>query len=238
MPSRKKTKNRPTDLKDLFGPQWWQVLLWSRLRLECLSSAASCRLFRDLILENFVSLSISGPHSLRDKVERIATDAHKPIPIDYLCWELGDRLLSGASAVFGCPGENFNRIARNFPELYWCLSDKGLRMEILGKNDGPVSFDALAGHLLSQARSSRGPKRLLLTDYLVIAEELDKAGFRLLDQLQGQYRRNLAVWNQKHPNNAIKTFREAIGAKQPSELWRGVRRRLYYAEEKIRNGTA
>lgn len=237
MPTRKNRRKRETDWHGLLGQQWWQVPFWFRFRRESLNVAASRKLFRDLILDNFVSVSISTPCSLRDTVERITADAQRPIPIDYLCSELTEPVTMRGRVAFGSPGKYFDQFAQNYPGLYWWLSDKGLRMEIISGNERVPSFDALAGHLMSQARSTRYPKYLSPDDYLVIAEQLDKAGFPLREQLQGKYRKLLAHWNQRHPSRTIKTFSDAIQAKQPRELSRGVRRRLYYAEVKVRNGT-
>jgi|HubBroStandDraft_1064217.scaffolds.fasta_scaffold14327_3 hypothetical protein len=237
MLSRRKRKERETKWHGLLGQQWWQIPLWFRFRRESLNVAASRKLLRDLILDNSVSVSISAPYSLRDMVQRIASGAQRPIPIDYLCSELSEPVHTRGGVAFGSPGKYFDQFAQNYPDLHWWLSDKGLRMEIVGGNERVPSFDALAGHLMSQARSTRDPKYLSLNDYLVIAEELDKAGFLLREHLQGKYREVLAQWNQRHSGRTIKTFRDAIQAKQPRELWRGVRRRLYYAELKFRNVT-
>ena len=217
--------------------QEWQILFWSRFRRESLNSAISRKRLRDLLLHNFVSTSVRAPCSHRDVVERIAADARMPIPIDYLCSELGDKVFSRGRAVFGSPGKYFDEIAQNYPGLHWWLSDRGLRMEILRGNGRLPSFDELAGHLMFQARSNRNEKHLKQSNYEAIAEEIDKAGFPVLKHLPRQYRKMLALWNQKHPGQKIKTFRDAIQAKQPRDLRRGVLRCLYYAEEKVRDGT-
>ena len=81
-------------------------------------------------------------------------------------------------------------------------------------------------------------KYLPQTAYEQIAARLDDAGFIPLDHIGGQPHLHLAMWNQKNPRRAVKTFRAAIGNAQPKELEsipRAVRRRLYQAAEKLAN---
>lgn len=189
-----------------------QSLMWSRFRRESLKSAASRRRLRDLIYANFASLSIPAPCSERDIVLRIAADSQKPIPIDHLCSELDSIVLSRGVGVFGSPGKYFDEIAHNYPDLYWWLSDKGLRMEIFRENKRSPDFNQFAGQLMSQTRSKRDRKYFSQSDYQMIAEQIDKAGFPLRDNLQGKYSQILSRWNQYHPDKKIETFREAIQA--------------------------
>jgi hypothetical protein len=231
MSFRKKRKKQTPDALDLLRD--WQTLMWSRFRQESLNSAVSRRRLRDLIRANFVSHSIPPPCSDRVIIQCISAAAQKPIPIDHLCSELDGIVLSRGRVVFGSPGKYFDEIAQNYPELYWWLSDKGLRMEKFRANKRSPDFDQFAGHLVSQVRSKQGRKYLKQADYRAIAEEIDKAGFSLRENLQGKYPKMLDHWNQKHSDKTIKTFCQAVNAKQPPALRRGVLRRLYRAESKI-----
>jgi hypothetical protein len=215
----------------------WLGLFWFRFGVELPVTFAKRRRIRDLLRNNFASLSFGVPCSHREIVESIGANAQIPIPIDYLCSELDNTIVSAGKVVFGSPGKYFDEIAMNYSDLYWWLSEKGLRMEVV-KDNRRVSFDDFAGHLMSEARCNRGTKYLSQNDYLVIADQLDKAGFLLRDHLQGKYRKVLALWNQKRPGETIKTFREAIQSEEVPKLRRGVLRSLYYAESKYRNGAA
>ena len=74
--------------------------------------------------------------------------------------------------------------------------------------------------------------RLAKTEYKAIADQL--ADFKPLDYLPEKYRKELALWNQSHQKQPIRTFSDAIEAKRPDWLRRQVMRRLYRAEEKFR----
>lgn len=236
MPNQRKSSKPRIGLEHQLGQNWPLVSFWSRLKPESLNSSANRKLFRDLILENPISTSVPGPYSDLDVIKKVAADAHKPIPIDYLCSELGDepKRLTRARVLFGYPGQYLDEIANDYSGLYWWLSDKGLRMEILGGDGRLPSFDEMAGQLMIDAKANSNGKYLKQPDYEAITSEIDKAGFLLREQLPKKYREELADWNQKHPNKTIKTFVDAVRAKLPLGLRRGVLRCLYYAEEKLR----
>jgi hypothetical protein len=213
----------------------WRALMWFRFRQQSGESAPDRKMLRDLILDNFVSLTIPAPCSDRGIVEKIAAHARKPIPIDYLCSDLDEKVSVRGQTVFCPPGDHLDEIAQDYPGLYWWLSEKGLRMEIL-RGDGRIpSFDQFAGRLMSETGPTTGRKYRSQADFNAIAEQLDKAGFVLGENLQGQHRKELALCNQKNPRKKIATFSEAIQPKKRCGLRRGVLRRLYDAESKFRN---
>lgn len=233
MPRRRKGSKPRISREYQLGQNWQLILSWLRFNQKSLNNAASRKRFRDLILDNHVSATVPGPYHQRDVVENVAARAQKPIPIDYLCAQLGEKLLPRGQVLFGSPGKYIDEIALNYPSVYWWLSDQGLRMEVLGSDGRLPSFDELAGQLVVQAREDRKGQNLRQSDYLTIAEEIDKAGFPVKEHLPKKYREKLADWNQKHPGRTIKTFVDALRAKG-CELGRGIRRRFYYAEEKLR----
>jgi hypothetical protein len=54
-------------------------------------------------------------------------------------------------------------------------------------------FDTLAGKLMFEARPLRGKTgRLALEEYEKIADQLDNAGFKPQEQLEGKFRKQLA----------------------------------------------
>jgi hypothetical protein len=85
---------------------------------------------------------------------------------------------------------------------------------------------------MSDARPRRGENnRLASTEYEEIARELDRAGFKPVDHLEGKRREHLANWNKRNPRKAIKSFTAALSSKAGGiNLRRAVHRRLNRAE--------
>jgi hypothetical protein len=137
---------------------------------------------------------------------------------------------------FGFAGNYFDQIARNYDQMQWWVSKNGLNMEATAiVSLSP--FDALAGKLMFEARPLRGKTgRLTLEEYKKIAAQVDEAGLKPRDHLEGKSRRQLADWNQKHPRKAVRTFQEALSGKIPSlDLRRAVHKRLQRAESAWRS---
>lgn len=87
--------------------------------------------FRDLIRDNFASLSLEGPITHRKLVERIAEGSNVRIPVELLSDVLAQTVLSRGRVVFGCPGDYFDEIAENYSNMQWWLTDNGLNMAIV-----------------------------------------------------------------------------------------------------------
>jgi hypothetical protein len=220
---------------------------WSRFSAEQTSKTHGRKLYRDLILNNVVSCSLTAPCNHRDVVEQIARRSRKNIPIEFLPKILRHTIHLRGRAIFGFPGNYFDKIACNYACMQWWVSERGLNMKAIA-SAGPSmpEFDELAGRLMSEARSQRLTNgRLPLGEYNKIAAALDRAGFKLQNHLEHAFRRKLADWNQKHPNLAIHTFYEALNAmiapRLLSVLRRGVQKRLNRAEsrwERLNNFSA
>jgi hypothetical protein len=203
--------------------------LWSRFSSELTTKSRGRKLYRDLIINNFVSCSIVGPITHRDVTLEIARQSHKAIPVASLPDSL-NALLRGYVA-YGLPGNYFDRIAKNYQGMHWWMSESGLNMEILvSANDEISPFDDLAGKLMNEAWLQRLPNgRLLTSHYVKIFAELDLARFRPLDFLTGEFRKKLANWNQKNPNQAIHSFTRLFNSKQALPR-RGILKRLNRAK--------
>jgi hypothetical protein len=211
---------------------------WSRFSAEQTTKTHGRKLYRDLILNNVVSCSLAAPCTHRDVVKQIARQSWKYIPIEFLPTILQNSVHSRGRTFFGFPRDYFDKIACNYARMRWWVSELGLNMKVIASTGPSVpEFDELAGRLMAEARSQRlSNGRLPLAEYNKIAVALDEAGFRLQNHLERAFRRKLADWNQKHPNQAIHTFYAALDATIAlpvlSVLRRGVQKRLNRAESR------
>lgn len=212
--------------------------LWSRFSSEQTARTGGRKLYRELILDNVVSCSVTGPCTHRDIVEQIARQSEWPIPVESLPKELERNALKRGRTIFGFPGNYFDDIACNYAGMRWWMSEKGLEMAAIANPRSNIStFDELAGRPMSEARPRRlNNGRLPPAEYLKIATALDNAQFKPLNHLERQFRKLLAEWNQKHPRQAVHSFCKAVemSAKHPSLsfLRRGVQKRLNRAESR------
>jgi hypothetical protein len=193
------------------------------------------KLFRDLILNNVVSCSVSAPSTHTDEVMAIANSSKTKIPVKQLHKCLDSYVASRGSVFFGFPGDCLDRIVRNYKDLWWWISTDGLKMGVLAPSAPRLSgFDELAGRLMCEALAQKEPNgRIRKAEYLEIALALDEAGFRPVLSLDGLVREKLAERNKTDSRNAIKTFERATNSKL-SWLRRGVQKRLYRSAEKYR----
>jgi hypothetical protein len=164
-------------------------------------------------------------------VKQIAKHSEKPIPINSLSNALNQTVLPRGRTIFGFPGNYLDQIARNYDGMRWWVSENGVNMEVIASIGGNISpFDERAGRLMFEARSHRlSNGRLPLAEYSKIVDILDRAGFKPLDYLRGEFRKELAAWNQKYPKRAIHTFEKGLDSKL-SLARRGIQKRLYRAE--------
>jgi hypothetical protein len=211
-------------------------LFWHRFNATKTRALGGLKLFRATILNNVISCTAPANCTDRDVLEQIAKQATIQIPIESLPCELEQRVHVRGKVCIGFPGKCFDQIARNYDQMQWWISKKGLNME-------PTAivrlslFDTLAGKLMFEARPLRGKTgRLALEEYEKIAAELDTAGFRPQEYLEGKFRKQLADWNQKHPRKAVRTFHDALSAKIPDlDSRRAVQKRLHRAESAWRS---
>lgn len=225
----KKRRSRQLTIAERERP--WPM--WSRFEGERTCRAGFSRLEQDWRNGNYVSCTIPAPCTHKDIVEQVAAKSVRPIPIDALPPVLSTTVLSRGVAIFGPPWNEFDRIAKNYPDLCWWLTEKGLRIDKVSEpaSDEPI-FYQIVGALMLEARSRwPGKNRLPPTEYKAITDQL--ADFKPLEYLSKEDRKKLADWNQKHPNRAFHTFSAAIEAKKPDWLRRAVQRCLYRAAEKF-----
>jgi len=206
-------------------------LFWHRFNATKTRALGGLKLSRATILNNVINYTAPANCTDRDVVEQIAKQATIQIPIESLPCELEQRVHVRGKVCIGFPGKYFDQIARNYDQMQWWVSKNGLNMEATAiVRLSP--FDALAGKLMFEARPLRSTTgRLATEEYTRIVAELDTAGFRPQEYLEGKFRKQLADWNQKHPRKAVRTFHDALSAKIPDlDLRRAVQKRLHRAE--------
>lgn len=206
-------------------------IVWKCFNSKKTIATGGTKLFRTAILETIVNCTVPAPCTDRDALDQIARQSQPPIPIESLPDVLNETVHFRGRTLVGFCGNGIDQIARNYPGMQWWISKNGLHMEAI--IDSNLSeFDALAGKLMSEARSRRREnKRLPPAEYDKIARELDHAGFNPVDHLEGMRRDDLANWNKKYPRKAIKTFVGALSSRAAGlDLPRAVQRRLSRAE--------
>lgn len=104
------------------------VMFWDRFSRY--DNSVSESTLKTLIQDNFASLTLQGPLTHRQLVERIAESARVPIPVAALPEILSQSILSRGRSIFGSPGNHFDQIARNYDGMQWWLSDAGLSMAV------------------------------------------------------------------------------------------------------------
>jgi hypothetical protein len=172
---------------------------------------------------NHVSVTVAGPCSLREVVERIAASAEVPIPIGFLSSRLDAVILRRGLVCFGTAGDLFDEATQGLDRMEWWLSDSGLNIDVVQSSLG--RFDEVAGRLVGEKWTGGLLKEALLK----IADEIDRAGFKLKIELQPAQWKAIAEYNQRNTKTPVKTFLHA--ARHPL-LSRQVRRRLYLARQR------
>jgi hypothetical protein len=215
---------------ELCRPLSWKVKKkWFYFSAEETHRASGKKLYREMIIDNFVNHTVPAQSSDVSIVKEVARQASRPIPIASLSSKLSEIRLARGVTFHGSPGDCFDRVAeRN--ELRWWFSPAGLHIGQCEERIPPLNrFDEIAGKLMSEAKI--GPTgRLSSSEHLRIASVLDTAKFSLRRELEANGRKTLAEWNQHFPQRAISTFQAAIQADEPRNLKRAVKRRLYRAK--------
>jgi hypothetical protein len=211
---------------------------WSRFNYAKTIKTGGRKLYRDLILKNLANISVKGGVTHRRLVGQIAQESNKPIPIESLPDTLDGKVGPRGQTIFGFSGDYIDRIAGYYESMWWWISATGLNMGAVSPPSPRISeFDQVAGRMMLDARSHRLKNgRLPPTKYYEIASLLDKAGFKLLKHLEGQFRKDLSTWNQKRPRQAVHSFCKSLEMDATpvglSFLRRGVQRRLHRAESR------
>jgi hypothetical protein len=178
------------------------------------------------LLNNLVSLNIPTPCSHHEVVEKIAANSQTPIPIYSLAGDLSRRKLERGKSIFGFVGDEIDKIASQYDDMYWWISKEGLNVTVVAPAAAKLSrFDEMAGSLyVAMAKDGRLSKEMLGA----IARKLDAAYFGL-DELQPAQWKPISFYNQRHARKAIRTFEQAC---RHSVYVRSIRRRLYVAHER------
>lgn len=207
-------------------------LSWARFDYNKTSKTRGLKLLRHVILNNHVSCQLDVPWTHRGLVEEVARNSEKEIPIESLAPELSQNVYLRKRAIFGFPGRYIDQVARNYEDMYWWVSANGLNMAVI-RDRAVLNFDAIAARLMEDARHRSKTGRIAHEEYVKIADALDEAKLDLSGHLERACQKALKNWNQKNSNRAIHTFRAALTSKLPW-LGRGVKKRLYRAEQKGR----
>ena len=119
--------------------------LWVNFSYEKTSKTSE---FRDLLIYSHVNLSIPPGRTNRDVVEEIAKASH--IPVESLPDELNQPVHAGSQVIWGYAGDEFDRIADNYNNMEWWVSDAGLNVAVVtpaNPNPHIPTFDELLGGL-------------------------------------------------------------------------------------------
>jgi hypothetical protein len=177
-------------------------------------------------LDPHVNFTLPAGASAADAVKEIARQCH--LKVGSLPPELSQAKSLRGLTVFGHARGELDKVAANYDG--WEFESDGKELRTVKHGSRVSSFDELAGRLMVNAhRAENG--RMTRGEHERIAAEIDKAGFKPLDYLEGESRRALALWNQHHPPEAIHTFRRALNHKK---FHRAVRLRLGRAQTKYR----
>ena len=188
------------------------------------------------LLELVVTQTVRGVApagtTLGSTVEMLASACPVAMPIDSISPTLHRCSYDKACIFRGPLGDQLDRVARGHPAVWWWVSDRGLmvadpRPEALLYLSG---FNQLAGKLVHQANLHGTLSKKDLVD---IATELDVAGYLLKENLQPAQWRTIAVHNQKHSKQPIKTFQDATNYPFSAHF---VRKRLYVARDAYKEG--
>ncbi|MBB5316644.1 restriction endonuclease [Tunturibacter empetritectus] len=143
--------------------------------------------FAKLIEDNFASLSMKGPTTNLELVERIAKVSNLGIPIESLSEILAEPEIARGYVVFGCPGDAFDVIARSYANMQWWLTDKGLNMAVVQ----PL-HERLATRLMELESLSPQPRGFAFEGFLdslfAVYRLSPRKSFRLIgEQIDGSF---------------------------------------------------
>jgi hypothetical protein len=129
--------------------------LWNNFSQE--KTVKTSKLLR-LIVWNFVSIPIPAGRTNRDVVEQIARASK--IPIEALCDDLNKPLYPGSQAIFGFAGDALDKVADNYNNMQWWISETGLNVamvpSLLAVDPAQSWLDALDGNVKGNIEAFRG----------------------------------------------------------------------------------
>jgi hypothetical protein len=152
------SNDHPKELIRLKGRRC-DPLLWRQFSYEKTSKTSK---FRECLINKVVSLSIPKNRTDRDVAEEIARECC--IPVESLCEDLKREMYSRGQAILGFAGDEFDKIADNYDNMQWWVSEAGLNMAIATPADPHPrvpTFDELLGGDVADQGKHRGDLTLL-----------------------------------------------------------------------------
>ena len=101
-------------------------LQWARFSYQRSSKTSKVL---SLVPDIFVNISIPSGHTHREVIVKIAKESQ--IPIDSLADDLSQPVFTRGQAIFGYLGDEIDKIARNYTNMRWWVSDRGLNMAVV-----------------------------------------------------------------------------------------------------------
>lgn len=188
----------------------------------------------DALQTNGVFINWLAGWTPRQIIEAIASQSRPPIPIDSLDKCLDQPPMPNGGRIEGYTADRIDAIVSNYQgRLRWWMSRKGLVIASVGATINRLSFFNLrAGKLMMEHCPSR---KLTKPALAKIAVALDRAGFKLEDNLQPAHWQQIRDHNEK-PNDyaafqPVDTFQRAVRTK---EFARFVCKKLYYARDRYK----
>jgi hypothetical protein len=86
---------------------------------------------RRLAEDNFVSHSVSAPGTRLDVVHQMTQHAQTPLAIESIPDYLADDKLIRGSVIFEPLGNALDKMALNYPDMYWWLTERGVNMAVM-----------------------------------------------------------------------------------------------------------
>jgi hypothetical protein len=150
--------------------------------------------FATLIEDNFASVSLECGTSSANFVERIAEAANVRIQIESLSEVLTKTEAARGWVAFGCPGDYFDLVALNHPNMRWWLTENGLNI-----GSRPPLHERLAAELLNLETLSPQKRgfafELFLDRMFSVAGLSPRKSFRLIgEQIDGSFELNGSIY--------------------------------------------
>ena len=220
---KKRKRSGPTTMR--LSKREVLLIRWDRFNWERTTNTARVQLYEG---HNNVSCTIPGPYNHTQVVSAICGQSQLPINIHQLSPQLETLVAPRGTTVFGSAWDAINKIAWNYTNMYWWVSEQGLTMDLIAPTPAVDDFDKIAGKLVQDMHTMyKGKRSLARQQHLEIAAQLDQLGiWKPLHVVPQTFRVELVKFNQKHSNNPTDTFAKAIATDKPEHVRRHVLRRL------------
>jgi hypothetical protein len=130
-------------------PELWRNFIQAK-------TSSSSR-FYDQLVRKVVSISVPATHTNRGVVEQIAKACE--ISLESLSEDLSEPVFSRGQTIFGFAGDELDRVADNYSNMRWWVSDAGLSMAIVSttvwKHSRKRQLDAGIQNLKARVRKLR-----------------------------------------------------------------------------------